>query len=203
MGVGGGGTTVFPDWIYWHLGNCFTCYFSVSHDKRPCYKRCRMQSLDHVEVKIFLCEDFTSVLTVPLQHGTSKLSTRRKVESDAHQCTHLIFQVTAHRNSKFRFLSDVSSIHNCSHPASPLSWDRAPDINTVINVISLHQCLISWTCIGNSLYNNPLYPLTHSPAPLRRCTEELREGDGCGKGKKWQGTKPGMKSNWKDAVCTH
>lgn len=60
-----------------------------------------------VEVKIFLCEDFTSVLTVPLQHGTSKLSTRRKVESDAHQCTHLIFQVTAHRNSKFRFLSDV------------------------------------------------------------------------------------------------
>lgn len=39
-----------------------------------------MQSLDHVEVKIFLCEDFIPVLTVPLQRGTSKLSTRRKVD---------------------------------------------------------------------------------------------------------------------------
>lgn len=101
------GDDSFPDWIYWHLGNCFTCYFSVCHDKRPCYKRYRMQSLDHVEVKIFLCEDFTPVLTVPLQRGTSKLFTRRKVESSVHQWTHLIFQVTAHRNSEFRFLSDV------------------------------------------------------------------------------------------------
>lgn len=48
-----------------------------------------------------------SVLTVPLQRGTSKLFTRRKVESGVHQWTHLIFQVTAHRNSEFRFLSDV------------------------------------------------------------------------------------------------
>lgn len=91
-GVGVGDNS-FPRLNILASRQCFTCYFSVCHDKRPCYKRCRMQSLDHVEVKIFLCEDFLPVLTVPLQRGTGKLSTGRKVESGVHQCTHFISQV--------------------------------------------------------------------------------------------------------------
>lgn len=45
---------------------------------------------------------------------------------DAHQCTDLILQVTAHMNSKFSFLNGV--IHSQRQPVAPFfPWDIAPD----------------------------------------------------------------------------
>lgn len=120
---------------------CFTCYFRVCHDKRSCYKRCRMQSLDHVEVKIFLCEDFLPVLTVPLQRGTGKLSTGRKVESGVHQCTHFISQCCS-QFPKWRHPLTTVAIHPSIHPSS---WDRAPDLKTVINIYNNTRTLSSDT----------------------------------------------------------
>lgn len=70
-------------------------------------------------------------------------------------------------------------------------------INTVIN-ISPYTNVPSHEHVSEMHYTVAHSIFWHSTAPLSRCAGKLREGDGCGKGKKkWQGTKPGMKSNSK------
>lgn len=108
------GGAVFPNWIHWHLGNWLTCYFSVCRDKRPCYKRCRMQSLDQVEIKIASMWGLHVITSVSLPWGLLNCPQgEEQADPDVHQSTHLLFQLTAHRNSTFSFLTDAT--HKCSH----------------------------------------------------------------------------------------